>query len=214
MHSVELNLLSQPLSNEARILYLLVLRPAAHQITGISAAVNFKQIKTLLNQGGANINLGREINELLLELIETGLVERLPGQDTDKSLNGRQFRLPALQPMKNTEQLHTKFALTTDWTPLPATFENIAQLTGLLQKEFSTEELGDFVVYWMGRPDQYFSDWQWTQKFIQHLRKNRQIKGYNPTSVVGYQQTTTESEVVIDENTRKLIDKYHGKSDG
>ena len=85
-------------------------------------------------------------------------------------------------------------------------------LSLLVKKEFSTEELGEFVAYWMGKPEQHFSTWQWTQKFVLHLRKIRHIKGYTSTSIVGYQQTDTQPGVVLDENTQKLIDKYHGKS--
>ena len=212
MLPAELELLQKNISNNARVLYTLVIRPYTHQSTGISTPLNFKQIKEVLNAGGGNIALGREINELVLELISVGLLSPTNDIDGNESLNGVQFTLLKMLNVERSDihRLHSK--MTIDWQPNDKFFHEIAQLVCLLQKDFSNEELGEFVAYWMGKPEQQFSTWQWTQKFILHLRKIRQIKGYTPTTIVGYQQIEAQPEVVIDENTQKLIDKYHGKS--
>jgi len=212
LQQAELTALSGAISNLARVLYLLLIRPSAHSSTHICAPLNFKQIQETLNKGGSEITLGREINELVQELLSTGLLESTTVLSEDSSLNGCQFRLPLIA--KNTDhQLHQKrFRLPHDWEPDSNTLKDIAALTGLLQASYNPHELGDFIVYWLGRPEQQFSEWQWTQKFVMHLRKTRQVQGYNPYKTTGYQQTEKQAEVLIDENTRKLIDKYHGKS--
>lgn len=212
MQTAELDILTQSISNNARVLYLLVIRPYAHQSTGISAPLNFKQIKEILNRGNGNIALGREINELLLELISVGLLSPVSEIDGDESLNGIQFRLSKMVNFDDDDMHQVRTKMTIEWQPNEKFFREIAQLVGLLQTDYSAEELGEFIAYWMGKPQQQLSHWQWTQKFILHLRKNKQIKGYNPTTIVGYQQIEKQPEVVLDDNTRKLIDKYHGKS--
>jgi hypothetical protein len=212
MHQAELDILKQSISNNARVLYCLVLRPSAHQSTGISAPLNFKQIKEILNNGGGKIALGREINELLLELIACELLAPITELDDKGSLNGAQFNLPKMQDTQHSNMHQIRNKMTPDWQPNDKFFQEISQLVGLIQKDYASEELGEFIAYWMGKPEQQLSSWQWTQKFILSLRKNRQIKGYNPTSIVGYQQIENQPEVVIDEKTRQLIDKYHGKS--
>lgn len=212
MLSAELDILNRTLSNNARVLYLLILRPGSHKATGVSQPLNFKLIKETLNAGGANISLGREINELLIELMSVGLISPLQEFQNNESLNGTQFRLNKMLE-ENEHDLHQhKTKMTINWQPNESVFKEISQLVGLLQQDFSKEELGEFITWWIGKPDQQFSAWQWTQKFILHLRKSRQIKGYTATSVVGYQQIEKQPEVILDDNTRKLIDKYHGKS--
>lgn len=212
MHNAELEILNRTISNNARVLYLLILRPYAHKTTGISSPLNFKQIQEILNLGGATISLGREINELLLELISSGLIEPLAEIDDSGSLNGVQFRLVKFIDNNHSDFHQTRSRMTIEWQPNAKHFSEIAQLVGLLQLEYTQEERGEYISYWMGKPEQQLSDWQWTQKFILHLRNKRQIKGYTATSTVGYQQLEKQPEVVIDENTKKLIDKYHGKS--
>lgn len=212
MQAAELDILTQSISNNARVLYLLVIRPYAHQNTGISAPLNFKHIKEVLNRGNGNIALGREINELLLELISVGLLTSVNEIDGDESLNGIQFRLSKMINFDDDDMHQVRNKMTLEWQPNKKYFKEISQLVGLLQSDYTPEELGEFIAYWMGKPQQQLSPWQWTQKFILHLRKSKQIKGYNPTTIVGYQQIEKQPEVVLDENTRKLIDKYHGKS--
>ena len=211
MNQTELQFLTKPLHNYSRVLYLLYFRPAANPQTGNCPPLNYKAIQELLNSGGANITLGREINEFLLELIAEDLLEPLTMINDSDSLSGVQFRLPQMLQVQNAA-LSQRNRINKDWRPNDKTFEEIAQLVGVIQKDYSDTELGEFVAYWLGRPEQSFSEWQWTQKFVLHIRKSRQIKGYNPDSIVGYQQVEKQPEVVIDENTKKLIDRYHGKS--
>jgi len=211
LNQTELQYLTKPLHNYSRILYLLYFRPSANIHTGIGAAVSYKAIQELLNNGGADITLGREINEFIVELIAGGLLQPLTDIDDSGSLSGVQFRLPLIL-QESPQEIQTRFRLNKDWQPKQKTFNEIAQLVGIIQKEYSDTELGEFVAYWLGRPEQQYSEWQWTQKFVLHIRKTRQLKGYNPDAIVGYQQVKKQPEVVIDENTKKLIDKYHGKS--
>lgn len=212
MQKAEQDVLTRSLSNHARVLYLLILRPGSHKVTGISQPLNFKHIKETLNSGGADIVLGREINELLIELMSVDLISPLQDFNNNESLNGMQFRLNKMIDNSNHNLHQNKCKMSINWQPNQSVFTEITQLVGLLQQDFSKEELGDFISYWVGKPDQQFSQWQWTQKFVLHLRRSRQIKGFNSTTVVGYQQIEKQPEVILDENTRKLIDKYHGKS--
>lgn len=212
MQPAELEILTRQVSNQARVLYLLLLRPTCHKVTGICQPVNFKSIQETLNLGGANISLGREINELLLELMSVSLISPLNEFENNQSLNGMQFRLPKMLPEDDQDLHQQRGKMLMNWQPNEKIFKEIAQLVGLLQQDFSKEELGEFITYWLGKPDQQFSQWQWTQKFVLHLRKMRRIKGYTATSIVGYQQIEKQPEVILDDNTRKLIDKYHGKS--
>lgn len=211
MNPAESQCLTKSLHNFSRVLYLLYFRPTANRQTGLCAPLNYKAIQELLNAGGANISLGREINEYVLELIAEGLLEPQTTIDNSDSLSGVQFRLPLLVQAQ-TPNTALRFSLDKDWQPNATTFNEIAQLVGVIQKEYTSTELGEFIAYWLGRPEQHYSDWQWTQKFVLHIRKARQIKGYNPDSTIGYQQVQKQPEVVIDENTKKLIDRYHGKS--
>lgn len=213
MQPAELEVLQHKISNEARLLYLLLIKPGSSQEDGTSKPLNFKQIRDLLNSGGANITYGREINELIVELIAAGLLEAIGEIDINDSLNGCQFLLP-LAKDNSTSDIHhlPHFAMQKSWQPEAKIFAEIAQLVGLIQKEYNEGELGEFIAYWLGRPEQRLSNWQWTQKLVLHVRKHRQVKGFTPTNIVGYQQVEKQAEVVIDENAKKLKDKYHGKS--
>lgn len=214
MNNAELDALSQAVSNEARVLYLLILRPGANT-TGESEPLNYKQIKTLLNARKEIITLGRQINSLLTELANVGLIGFHQTTDAEHSLNGKRVILPMLAATQDKfDRLHLgATAMHANWQPDTGLFNQLARLVGLLDARYTEQETGEFIAYWLGRPSNQFSLFQWTQKFVQHLKKNRMVSGYQATQRVGNQLVQKTAGVSADENARKLVEKYRAKSE-
>ena len=213
MNNAEINALKSTLSNEARVLYCLVLRPNANGQTGASDTLNYKHVTTLLNATETKIELGRQINRLVKELQQAGLISVPQNVDIDKSLNGKQVLLPlVLLKDDKYQQLHqTRMPISLNWVPDESLFTELAQLVGLIDKDFSDEEAGEFTAYWLGRPESLFSPFQWTQKFVSHLKQRRLAKHTRPVKKIGSQLTTAKSGIEADENARKLVEKYSTK---
>ena len=72
----EINALTAPLSNAARVLYCLGLRPSANKQTLMTAPLQYKQLLDLVNgeKSSEAYTRGREVNALLEKLIQSGLV--------------------------------------------------------------------------------------------------------------------------------------------
>ena len=212
MMDAELQALGQSVSNEARVLYMLLLRPGANQ-QGESDALNYKQIKHLLNAHKEVINLGRQINSLLKELANVGLVGFHQTSDAEHSLNGKRVILPMLATsQRQFDTLHIQNQpMRADWAPDETLFQQLARLVGLLEARYNEQEKGEFIAYWLGRPTRLFSLFQWTQKFVQHLKKSRQTHVSPSTHRVGTQLVGNTSSVAADENARKLVEKYRAK---
>ncbi|MDM7859337.1 DnaT-like ssDNA-binding domain-containing protein [Alteromonas sp. ASW11-36] len=213
MNSAELDALSQPLSNPARVLYMLSLRPNANVQTGASGELVYKHIMQLLNGTEQHFTLGRQINALLKELVNVGLIEIPSDCDINRSLNNKRVILPlVVVKQASVERLHqNKSAIYIDWQPDDKLFAELAQLVGLIDKAFTPEETGDFVAYWLGRPDTQLSHFQWTQKFVSYLKQQRLAKVPRHKTQIGSQLTTPQSAVEIDDNARKLVEKYRSK---
>ena len=74
------------------------------------------------------------------------------------------------------------------WRPGEA-FHDLAKLCGLLESRFNEEELGEFMAYWLGRPETFATDHQWMLKFIKALKARRYTKtSLTPMVGTGYQQ--------------------------
>ena len=79
------------------------------------------------------------------------------------------------------------------------------------QEDFSDDEAGEFTAYWLGRPESLFSPFQWTQKFVSHLKQRRLARHSKPVKKIGTQLSTAKSGIEADENARKLVEKYSTK---
>jgi hypothetical protein len=213
MNKAEYNALNTTLSNEARVLYCLYLRPQANRETGASDYLNYKSIMALLNTGSVNIKLGRQINAMLKELLKAELILLPNDTDISKSLNGKQVILPLLIVKDDKYALLHKeqVSMFASWQPDTNLVEELAQMVGLIDKSISSEDIGDFVAYWLGRPDIYFTPFQWTQKFVSHLKQRRIAKYSGPVKKVGSQLTQAASGIEADDNARKLVEKYATK---
>ncbi len=214
MNSSEYNALQQAITNEARVLYLLGLRPEADKTSGQTQPLNYKRLLNLLNSASKQFTLGRQINGLLKELVDTGLVDVHEQQDLNKSFNGKSLVLP-LMVIKQDDYpaLHLQYsAMHKEWQPHSELFNDLARLVGIIDAEFSNTELGEFIAYWMGRPQMQFSQFQWTQKFVFQMKQRRQASGSVNKTKVGSQWVTPKAAIEADENAKKLVEKYSKKS--
>lgn len=213
MNNTEQSALSQEISNDARVLYLLGLRPLADNKSGITTPLNYKQLIAMLNGSSKQFTLGRQVNALIKELVKHQLVEISPEASLDKSFNGQQVTLPLLRVTQDDyPSLHMEWtAMTTNWTPHQTVFEDLAALVGIIDRQYSETELGEFIAYWMGRPEMQFSQFQWTQKFVFQLKQRRVASGVKPKQKVGNQWVTAKAGVEADENAKQLVAKYSKK---
>ncbi|WJG09451.1 DnaT-like ssDNA-binding domain-containing protein [Aliiglaciecola sp. LCG003] len=213
MNSTEHAALTQPLSNEARVLYFLGLRPIADQQTGITAPLNYKQLIELLNGGDKQFTLGRQINSLIKELVACQLVELDPQSSLDKSFNGQPLHLPLLNNKQDDyPTLHLQWTpMKMGWQPHQSLFDDLAALVGIIDREYSQTELGEFIAYWMGRPEMQFSQFQWTQKFVFQLKQRRVASGSKNVQKVGTQWVAPKAGVEADDNAKQLVAKYSKK---
>lgn len=211
MNQAELEALTTAVSNEARVLYMLGLRPGADKVSGVSAALNYRNLLALLNAKTKTFTLGRQINQLLKELADAGLIICQQEAISDRSLNGETLLLPLLmQPSQGYQQLHLHWqAMTADWVPDKGLFTELASLIGLLDKSYQQQDVGEFIAYWLSRPEVNLTLFQWTQKFVLHLKKRRQA--YGQKQQVGHQLVSTTAGITADDNARKLVEKYHAK---
>lgn len=214
MNQTEVDALKSPVSNEARVLYMLGLRPDADKTTGISAPLNYRNLLALLNSKTATFSRGRQINQLLAELAGVGLIMYQQESISERSLNGETLFLPLLRSdSQDYQQLHLHWqAMTADWMPDEGLFKQLATLIGLLDKSYQQQDVGEFVVYWLSRPEVNLTLFQWTQKFVLHLKNRRQT--YAQKQKIGHQVVPTTAGITVDENARKLVEKYHAKPKG
>jgi hypothetical protein len=218
VNELELSALKQALSNEARVLYCLYLRPL---ITNSSQAVsiNNKAILSVLNAQRTTITLGREISALFKELYQVGLIEIEGEYSFQKSLNKQRVRLclSTINIDLEDESLHQQHQkMSVSWRPEPSLFTQVCQLVGVIELDYNADELGEFIAYWLGRPEIQQSQYQWTQKFVLHLkqRRIRQPAGQTTASGtrIGHQWVTPKAGIAFDDNVKKLISKYSESS--
>ena len=210
MNTAELAALQQPISNDARTLYCIGLRPAADASSGMSDKINYKNLLALLNGTEEKYNLGRQINGLIRELVEVGLISLSEETPINRSFNGKQVAMPLLKLAPDDyAALHMSWHnMSGNWQPDTALFEDLASMVGIVDKAFTADELGEFIAYWMGRPEMQFSPFQWTQKFVFHIRKKRLAAGINVAKKVGNQWVKPKAGLQVDDNARKLVEKY------
>ncbi len=213
LNQSELNALKQSVSNEARVLYFMGLRNSVDEKSGTTSPLNYNQLKDLLNGKTEIISLGRQINALIKELVDVGLVNYTEIQQENHSLNGKQLLLPLVATQNNDYQnLHMQWqSMRPDWQPNNILFNQLASLVGIIEKAYSDDELGEFIAYWLTRPESNFTLFQWTQKFVQHLKKKRLAYNSKPQKRVGNQLINPKAALKADENAKKLVEKYSAK---
>jgi hypothetical protein len=210
LNKAEQTALAQPLSNDARILYILGIKPTANESTGSTKPLNYKSLLLILNAKEEKFTLGRQVNSLIKELLSVGLVTFQNEVELNHSFNGKTLVLP-LTTMKVDEysKLHlTWHRMHLDWQPNQKLISDLAKLVGIIDYEYTTSELGDFIAYWLGRPESQFSEYQWTQKFVFNLKKIRLAHGFKNVQKVGQQIVQTKAGILADENAKNLVAKY------
>jgi hypothetical protein len=218
VNELELTALKQALSNEARVLYCLWLRPKLES-SSYKVSINNKSIISLLNAQHTKITLGREISALFKELYHAGLIEIEGEHSFEKSLNKQIVRLCLSGINVNLEdvslhQQHHKMSVS--WRPQEELFSQICQLVGVIELNYNADELGEFIAYWLGRPEIQQSQYQWIQKFVLHLKQRRirqpSTQSNTSQSKVGHQWVSPKAGIEFDDNVKKLVSKYSESS--
>lgn len=213
MNQAELNALQQPISHYARVLYCVYLRPHANVLSGASEPIKNKAIAQLLEDQHTNFSQGRLINSVIQELVDVGLVNINPKTDLSRSIQDQRVALP-LMVLKDDEYLTLHGELSpihAQWLPDEQLYQELAALVGLLDKQYSLEDVGEFVTYWLGRPQNRFTLFQWTQKFVLQRKQfaQRGSKQQSAQTLIGSQQVNTTAGIVADDKTRALVEKYN-----
>jgi DNA replication protein DnaT len=209
-NKAEQTALQQPLSNDARVLYILGIKPTADESTGATTPLNYKSLLSILNTKEEKFTLGRQVNSLIKELLSVGLVNFQNEVELNHSFNGKTLDLP-LTTMKVDEysKLHLNWhTMHLDWLPNQKLISDLAKLVGIIDYNYTTSELGDFIAYWLGRPESQFSEYQWTQKFVFNLKKMRLAHGFKNVQKVGQQIVQTKAGILADDNAKNLVAKY------
>lgn len=213
MNQAELAALKQPISHYARVLYCLYLRPEANQLTGASPAIDYKQISQLLSDTQTQFDQGRQINLILHTLLDVGLISVNDKTNLLSSVQDQRVTLP-LMILKDDEYqlLHgVTQAMQQSWMPEAELYTELAQLIGLIDSTYTQEQVGEFVAYWLGRPQSRFSRFQWTQKFVLQRKQfaQRSSQQQTATQTIGTQTVTASAGISTDANTRALVEKYN-----
>ncbi|MFT2092805.1 DnaT-like ssDNA-binding domain-containing protein [Paraglaciecola sp. 2405UD69-4] len=209
-NQAEQTALLQSLSNDARTLYILGIKPTVDKKTGVSAPLNYKAFLSMLNGKEQKFTLGRQINSLIKELLNIGLVNFNEEVELNHSFNGKTLTLP-LTTMKVDDytKLHMKWSsMHLDWKPNENLVADLAKLIGLIEYQYTDNELGDFIAYWLGRPEVQFSEYQWSQKFVFNLKKMRLANNFKGVQKIGQQLVTPKAGISADENAKNLVAKY------
>ena len=213
MNQAELNALHHSISHYARVLYCVYLRPHANDLSGASEPIKNKAIGQLLGDQYNTFTQGRQINSVIQELIDVGLVNINAKTDLSRSIQDQRVALP-LMVLKDDAYhvLHGAVApMHTDWLPDETLYKELSSLVGLIDKNYTLEDVGEFVAYWLGRPQNRFTLFQWTQKFVLQRKQFAQRGSRQQTAqtVVGSQQVKAAAGIVADDKTRALVQKYN-----
>ncbi len=185
--------LNQPrLSHPARTLYCLHLRRQALQ--GGPVRLAYPELGRALAvedpslPGGFSYQVNaRQLTALLDELLQAGLLLLLtPFQG--EHYHQAEVALPLLQHQGESggPLPGQAFPMQVTWRP-DEQFPALATLCGLLDCHYGEEELGEFIAYWLGRPESFATQHQWMLKFIKTLKSRRYVRR-TAVEAKGYQQ--------------------------
>ncbi|VXA80498.1 MULTISPECIES: DnaT-like ssDNA-binding domain-containing protein [Aeromonas] len=130
----------------------------------------------------------RQLTELFDELMEAGLLQ-VEAQADSEHYHQCPFQLPLLTQKVRSPLPERPFQMHLQWRPdeeLPA----LARLCGVIDASYNEEDLGEFIAYWLGRPEVFDSQHQWMLKFIRALKTRRYVRR-QPMEAKGYQQVTS-----------------------
>ncbi|MGO2089829.1 MAG: DnaT-like ssDNA-binding domain-containing protein [Oceanisphaera sp.] len=182
-------LTSPKLSHPARSLYQFYLR---HQARGEhTQALDYPVLgKALAVQGEGEYRYRvtpATLTDLVDELLAVGLLS-LVENPHPQHYHGAVFSLP-LKRLQGLAALPSRqFAMHPDWRP-DDQFAGLARLCGLLDSHIDDTELGEFIAYWLGRPEVFENQHQWMLKLVRKLKNQRSIKrSPAPLAETGYQQ--------------------------
>lgn len=193
MTPAEYSALAHPrLSHPARSLYTLQLRRLV--LENRQARLNYPELGrslAVVDPGDPSgfcyqVN-ARQLTELLDELMEAELLQ-VEAQPESEHYHQCPFQLPLLSQRVRSPLPERPFQMHLQWRPdeeLPA----LARLCGVIDASYNEEDLGEFIAYWLGRPEVFDSQHQWMLRFIRTL-KSRRYARRQPTVVTGYQQVT------------------------
>ena len=127
----EFHALTASLSNDSRVLYCLGLRPTVDVPSALSEPVNYKYLINLVNGNNTedgDYSRGQQINTLLGELEQAGLIALQDDNTLETSLSGQRLLLPLCNGNQdNFTHLHRQYtAIHGRWRPDPALFEEMA----------------------------------------------------------------------------------------
>lgn len=200
-------LTSPTLSHAARSLYQLYLQ---HQAQGDrTQPLDYPQLgKALTVQGQGDYRYRvtpATLTELVDELIAVGLLD-LQHNPHPQHYHGGVFSLP-LKHLQGLAPLPSRqFAMHPQWRP-DEQFDGLARLCGLLDSHIDETELGEFIAYWLGRPEVFENQHQWMLKLIRKLKNQRSIKRTIavPATEQGYQQQPTKNETGPSKRAQQMM---------
>lgn len=215
----ELTALQATVSNPARALYCVLLKPYSNARTYVTAPINYSACIQFLNNTTDQHNIdstyqrGRDINQLIAELIDVGLVT-LPDQlDISQSIQGSCLSLPLAKTQSTFDNLHNqRHAISLTWQPNLALFKQLAVLIGLTEQTYSQDEVGEFISFWLTRPNVIYSQFQWTQKFTYNIKQRRLSNGSVSAIQRPLKPVAVAPSIDADDNAQKLVAKYSKKS--
>lgn len=192
MTPAEYSALEHPrLSHPARTLYCLQLRRIwlEHQPRVINYPVLGRALAIVdpSDPSGFSFQVNaRQLTGLLDELVMAGLLEC---EQSGEHYHQQTFRLPLLEEETSSPLPQRPFPMHLQWRPddaLPA----LARLCGVIDCSYGEEELGEFIAYWLGRPEVFENQHQWMLKFVRAIKTRRYIRRPPAESAAqGYQQT-------------------------
>ncbi len=193
MTPAEYSALAHPrLSHPARSLYTLQLRRLV--LENRQTRLNYPELGRALavvdpgDPSGFCYQVNaRQLTELLDELMEAELLQ-VEAHGDSEHYHQCPFLLPLLSQRVRSPLPERPFQMHLQWRPdeeLPA----LARLCGVIDASYSEEDLGEFIAYWLGRPEVFDSQHQWMLKFIRTL-KSRRYARRQPMEIKGYQQVS------------------------
>ncbi|MGO4998687.1 DnaT-like ssDNA-binding domain-containing protein [Oceanisphaera sp. W20_SRM_FM3] len=199
-------LTSPTLSHPARSLYQLYLQ---HQALGDKTQpLDYPLLgKALTVQGKGEYSYRvtpATLSGLVEELMAVGLLS-LQHNPHPQHFHGAVFSLP-LKHLQGLAPLPSRqFAMHADWRP-DQQFAGLARLCGLLDSSLDEIELGEFIAYWLGRPEVFENQHQWMLKLVRKLKNQRSIKRTPaPSSESSYQQLPTKIETGPSKRAQQMM---------
>ena len=199
MTPAEYSQLNMPrLSHAARTLYILHLRRQAQQHNGY-VHVSYPELGRALavedptQPSGFSFQVNAsQLTRLFQELMEAGLLH-LELAPQDEHYHAAKFSLPQLLNLNSIQPLpQVAQPITPEWRP-EQHFASLCQLCGLMESSYGEDELGEFIAYWLGRPEVFATPHQWMLKFIKALKAKRYARK-TTSPPVGYQVVASMPE--------------------